>query len=583
MFKRNDRHLQSDMFDPSMELSPKMKQRLDESWAGTFYRDFFCRLDESVFEVLYSDKSSRPNVPVNQLVAFEVLKAGQGWTDEQTYDQVCFNLQARRAMGIARWGETPFTLRTVYNFRRAISMHAEQAGVNLFVEVFRQVTGEQQAAFDIGSSKIRMDSTQVASNMSKLSRLRLLLTVLERVHRAMDQTDRQRLAERFGQYGGSAKRLAYTLRMDESDNHVVAIGKLMSWLIRDLKDKYGDTQAYETMQRVFREHYIDFSAGVMRRLDEEVDAKSMQSPDDPEATYRQKGSSKYKGYVANVTETCDTENDQQLIVDVQVQANSADDAQMLVEAADGLAERTDIDTLYTDGGYNSAEADEKLTGLGIKQVQTGIRGRQSSRLGREAFDWEVDSRGRPQMVTCPNGQQVDIEKGRKDNTFAAKFDDRLCEQCPLKAMCPTKRLLRKRMRVLRFSFREVQAALRQQRSRAQQLSGSNPRAAVEATIWSLKSPMRRERAPYRGCARVTMFMVSSAAMVNIRRLTKMAKRSPEGPRDAAFRCQRTSRRAVQCLLADMVASAAYRITVLQSWLPRLRCAADRYRRLEGAA
>ena len=31
MFKENDGHLQTDMFDPSMDLPPKMQKRLDEA------------------------------------------------------------------------------------------------------------------------------------------------------------------------------------------------------------------------------------------------------------------------------------------------------------------------------------------------------------------------------------------------------------------------------------------------------------------------------------------------------------------------------------------------------------------------
>jgi hypothetical protein len=45
--------------------------------------EVFCRVDEAIFEVLYSDKASRPNVPVNVLVGLEILKAGFGWSDEE--------------------------------------------------------------------------------------------------------------------------------------------------------------------------------------------------------------------------------------------------------------------------------------------------------------------------------------------------------------------------------------------------------------------------------------------------------------------------------------------------------------------
>jgi len=51
---------------------------LQNSGAETFYREFFCRLDEQAFAVLYADRPSRPNVPVNVLVGLEFLKAANG-------------------------------------------------------------------------------------------------------------------------------------------------------------------------------------------------------------------------------------------------------------------------------------------------------------------------------------------------------------------------------------------------------------------------------------------------------------------------------------------------------------------------
>ncbi|RME39100.1 MAG: hypothetical protein D6793_01630, partial [Thermoflexia bacterium] len=33
----------------------------------------------------------RPNVPVNVLVGLEFLKAANGWTDEEMYNEFCYN------------------------------------------------------------------------------------------------------------------------------------------------------------------------------------------------------------------------------------------------------------------------------------------------------------------------------------------------------------------------------------------------------------------------------------------------------------------------------------------------------------
>jgi len=60
MFKKNRRHLQIPLTSHVDELPEELRKRLENSWAGTFYRELFCRLDEKPFEVLYVDFPSRP-------------------------------------------------------------------------------------------------------------------------------------------------------------------------------------------------------------------------------------------------------------------------------------------------------------------------------------------------------------------------------------------------------------------------------------------------------------------------------------------------------------------------------------------
>lgn len=59
-------------------------------------------------------------------------------------------------------------------------------------------------------------------------------------------------------------------------------------------------------------------AGIQPRQAEQISAESLQSPHDPDATYRQKGGEEYPGgYVVGVSETCDPSNEVQLITDVR--------------------------------------------------------------------------------------------------------------------------------------------------------------------------------------------------------------------------------------------------------------------------
>ena len=173
MFRKNDQHLQWPLISDLDALPPKLKDRLETSWAGAFYREVFVRLDEAPFAVLYSAEASRPNIPINVLVGLETLKAGFGWSDEEMYENFCFNLQVRYALGCRKLDEGHFELRTVYNFRRRLSEHMQETGQELLVQAFEQVTDEQLAAFSLQTNKLRMDSTQVHSNIRHVSRFQL--------------------------------------------------------------------------------------------------------------------------------------------------------------------------------------------------------------------------------------------------------------------------------------------------------------------------------------------------------------------------------------------------------------------------
>ncbi len=81
MFRKNTQHLQPAIISAASELPEKQRKRLENSWAGTFYKEFFCRIDEESFAALYPSNDSRPNVPVNVLIGLEALKSGYGWSD----------------------------------------------------------------------------------------------------------------------------------------------------------------------------------------------------------------------------------------------------------------------------------------------------------------------------------------------------------------------------------------------------------------------------------------------------------------------------------------------------------------------
>jgi Transposase domain (DUF772) len=313
MFKKNKHHLQPVLICSVSELPEEQREYLNKSWSGVFYREFFSRLDEEPFAVLYADMPSRPNVPVNVLVGLEHLKAGFGWSDEEMYEAFLYNLQVRFASGYYELGKGHFDLRTLYYFRERLSRYMQEHGVNLLDRAFEHVTAEQLAAFELKTGIQRMDSTMVGSNIRQVGRLQLLVEILQRVMRMLSADDRAHYSETFAPYlQGHAGQYVLHLKREEFPRHIQGIGEFMQLLLGELKERYSKDPVYQVLERVFNEHFRVEGEMAKAKTGRELSATSLQSPDDLEATFRHKSGKGYRGYVAKLMETCDPQNALQL-------------------------------------------------------------------------------------------------------------------------------------------------------------------------------------------------------------------------------------------------------------------------------
>ena len=530
MFKENKQHQQPYLISNINDLPEKQRSLLENSWSGTFYKEVFSRIDEQTFRVLYVDFPSRPNSPVNELVSLEILKAGQGWTDEEMWHHYLFDLQTRYALGLEQLGEAHFDLRTVYNFRERLSRYMQETGINLLDQVFTQVTDEQIEAYQIKTGRQRMDSTQVASNIRQMGRIQLLVTVLQRIPRMLSEEDQAHYAQALAPYlKGHAGQYVYHMKREEAGDHLQQIGTLMQQLLVELKPAYEGEPIYQVLARVFGEHFQLVEGTVCSKSNDQLSASSLQSPDDLEATYRNKRGQGYRGYTANITETCDPDNELQLITNVQVAPNTVDDTQLLAEALPDLEERTDLETLYTDGGYGSPEMDDTLAEKQVEQIQTAIRGRKPSAEKLHLSDFEIKQtdEGKPTQITCPQGQTVNVRSSNQRKSFVAHFAQDTCQTCPFSKACPARPGKRDPRHRLRFTQAQVNVAQRRRRSQIHQEEGRNLRAAVEATVRQVKHPFPGGKLPVRGQFRVTCMILGSAIMGNIRRIQQYKTRKTE--------------------------------------------------------
>jgi len=74
MFKKNKQHLQPALISAASELPEKQLKLLKGSWANSFYHEFFSRIDEEIFAVLYSSE------PFQRAIAPKCTGERDGWS-----------------------------------------------------------------------------------------------------------------------------------------------------------------------------------------------------------------------------------------------------------------------------------------------------------------------------------------------------------------------------------------------------------------------------------------------------------------------------------------------------------------------
>jgi hypothetical protein len=209
------------------------------------------------------------------------------------------------------------------------------------------------------------------------------------------------------------------------------------------KDLISNSEAYKLLVRMIDEQGKESKGGKKLKENAELKASSMQTPVDPDATYREKKGKKYKGYSVNIEETCTKELI--LITDYEMETNIHDDTQFIkdkiekekgekleVSANDSdhsvssESEETKPTVMITDGGYISDETLKLAEANNVLLVGTALKGIAPDPMLNE-FQINTETK---EIEKCPAGHSplsssYDAEKG-----YRACFDKCCCEKCP---------------------------------------------------------------------------------------------------------------------------------------------------------
>ena len=501
MFKKTDPNPQLDMFTaPVMQLGNRASKKYSDpnAWHNQFYSLVTTKIDEEIFKPLFPEgkKSGRPNASIRILVGMSILKEGFGCSDEDLFEKCEFDLLTRKALGLELLTDVAPSIDTYYLFRRRICEYEEASGVDLMQKCFEQVAGDHVRMLKISGKCVRMDSKLIGSNIARQSRYELIHTTLVKFLKANNisvlSPEQQEQAK--GYLEEDSSKTVYRTDADTLQNRLALIGGF----IMEILAAYQDTApVYGLLHRLFDEQYTIEDGKAVLRDKKSVKADSLQNPNDPDASYRDKNDQKVQGYVTNITETVE-EGKPSIITSVQVETAVFADCHFLQDAV-GNSERvtgSTIEDLYADGAYQSPENREFAKNHDDMQLKTGKM--------QGGCRWEL-------IPHDEDGLTVrDIETG---NTFEA-----------VKAV--TKQGTRKRWRIpwenktgwRYFEDKDIKSYLLRKQIESLPPEEQHKRNNVEAAMFQYSFHTRNGKTRYRGLLKHRIHAYSRCMWMNLRRI-----------------------------------------------------------------
>ncbi len=488
MFRLNNDHKQIELFTALNDLQPAVARRLKNSWAPVFYEHVFCQIDEQPFSVFYSEDTGRPNFPVNILVGLEILAAMHGYTVEQTLEQFNFNIQVRWAVGVRGLWDHPLSERTMYEFRERLYQHAliNPGRESLIYQQFQKITDHLMDYIGITREEMRMDSTQIMSNIRRAGRLALSYDVLRQAVKACPQEllPPELLAVLEPEF---KKNLLYKVKSREVAGRLEGVLRLCAELITIVSphEKLREQQEFKILARFFAEQaeYDDKAKSWTAREHEKgTTSAHLRSAYDEDATCRAKGDKVHVGYVANLTETCSDDNPVQLIADYILKQNIVADTTMAKEALPHLAENHRLKDLYVDGGYSGKEVAETAASNKISMHYTNMTGRESTKIPISEFTFDGN-----RITHCPLGHPSEFSiYDEERDSILVHFNREICMNCQLRDKCPTSPKSKAHTLTVTKTMRIAADTRKQLNDKQIRKANTSKRAAIEGTNSCIK-------------------------------------------------------------------------------------------------
>ena len=126
----SNNYQQLSLQDRMLTLNDREREVLNSSWAKNFSETIFPRINEHLFEDLYSRESISPSNPVNVTVGALILQEIWDLTDDELVQALLFDIRFQTALCTTSDTTQPISTRTLNRFRRRCLDAGKRTGVN---------------------------------------------------------------------------------------------------------------------------------------------------------------------------------------------------------------------------------------------------------------------------------------------------------------------------------------------------------------------------------------------------------------------------------------------------------------------
>ena len=518
-FKENA-YQQMSLTDSFSRLTAREQKALEKSWAKVFADEIFPAIDEKRFSVLYSDKASRPNTPVNVIVGALIIKELFDYSDDEMVENLMLDFRIQYALHTTSFEEQPLSDKTLSRFRKQCYDYETLHSKDLYHDCVKYLSNSIAKMMGNSGKVRRMDSMMVESNIRKLSRMELIYTCIAKLAIYMNKINGSALPDDLKHYTdpNDFNKVIYHQRSTDADERIKQLLMDADKLLALCESGYNNSTEYDLFVRCLSEQTIVENENRRLRTKEDggINSAMMQNPSDPEATSRSKAGKEHRGYAANLEESVGANGS--VVTEYQYEQNNHSDSQFIQEHLDQMDKQEERIVIVTDGAYSGTENTQLANDKNVELITTSLTGKAAPDI---IADFEFNEEG-TQVLKCPAGHAPkSCSYKKQSDQCAVSFLHEQCANCPYQEQYKPK-IFKWVAKIVTSKAAHERAKIQRRMSSEEFKNYARLRNGAQTVPSNMRKNYHLEKIP-RGKQRGKFFFGSKIAALNFRKLFNYKK------------------------------------------------------------